>query len=146
MDDKLTAISSSNGIGSGEGSNTQTATNSRKIFADVLPHYLAMGMTSDEFYNQDHELVIAYRKAYKEKRKKANEDMWLQGLYVYHAVSRVAPLLVPFAKHPKPEPYLDKPLPFYEESEEEQEETAVEERAIAYMKAKMLEVNKKFGV
>lgn len=146
MDDKLTAISSSNGIGSGEGSNTQTATNSRKIFSEVFPQYLVMGMTSDEFYNQDHELVIAYRKAYKEKRKRANEDMWLQGLYVYHAVSRVAPLLVPFAKRPKAEPYLDKPLPFYEESEEEQEETAVEERAIAYMKAKMLEVNKKFGV
>lgn len=146
MDDKLTAISSSNGIGSGEGSNAQTATNSRKIFSEVLPQYLVMGMTSDEFYNQDHELVIAYRKAYKEKRKRTNEDMWLQGLYMYHAVSRVAPLLVPFAKRPKAEPYLDKPLPFYEESEEEQEETAVEERAIAYMKAKMLEVNKKFGV
>ena len=146
MDDKLTAISSSNGIGSGEGSNTQTATNSRKIFSEVFPQYLVMGMTSEEFYNQDHELVIAYRKAYKEKRKKANEDMWLQGLYMYHAVSRVAPLLVPFAKRPKAEPYLDKPLPLYEENKEEQEETAVEERAIAYMKAKMLEVNKKFGV
>lgn len=146
MDDKLTAISSSNGIGSGEGSITQTATNSRKIFADVLPHYLVMGMTSDEFYNQDHELVIAYRKAYKDKRKRDNEDMWRQGLYVYQAISRVAPLLIPFNKNPKPEPYLDKPIPMFEEDAKQQEESDVENKGIAYMKAKMLEINKKFGV
>ena len=144
MDDKLTAISSSNGIGSGEGINTQTATNSRKIFSDCFPLYLAMGMTSDEFYNQDHELVIAYRKAYKLKRTRDNEDMWRQGLYVYQAVSRVAPLLIPFNKHPKAEPYLDKPFPMFEEDEQEKE-SAVENKGIAYMKAKMLEINKKFG-
>ncbi|MBR6984163.1 MAG: hypothetical protein IKH75_11690 [Ruminococcus sp.] len=144
MDDKLTAISSSNGIGGGEGSNTQTATNSRKIFADVLPHYLAMGMTSDEFYNQDHELVIAYRKGYKLERKQRNEDLWLQALYVYQAVSRVSPLFNPFNKHPKPEPYLNKPFALYDEDREE-EKSAVEDKGIAYMKAKMIEINKKFG-
>lgn len=146
MDDNLTAISSSNGIGSGEGSNTQTATNSRKIFSGCFPSYLAMGMTYDEFYNQDHELVIAYRKAYKMKRNRDNEDMWRQGLYVYQAISRVAPLLVPFSKHPKAEPYLDKPIPMFEEDAKESEKSAVENKGIAYMKAKMLEINKKFGV
>lgn len=147
MDDKLTAISSSNGIGSGEGSNTQTATNSRKFFADVFPHYLVMGMTADEFYNQDHELVIAYRKAYKEKRIRANEDMWLQGLYVYQAVARVAPLLIPFAKNPQAEPYLKEPIPMYEEEQAEQaKESAVENnKGIAYMKAMMNVINKKFN-
>ena len=147
MDDKLTVISSSNGIGRGEGSNTQPPANSRKIFADMLPQYLAMGMTSDEYYKQDCELVIAYRKADKLKRIRANEDMWLQGLYVYQAVARVAPLLIPFAKHPQAEPYLKEPIPMYEEEQTEQaKESAVEnDRGIAYMKAMMNVINKKFG-
>ena len=145
MDDNITVISSSNGIGSGEGSNTQTATNSRKIFADCFPAYLVMGMTYDEFYNQDHELVKAYRKAYKDKRRQANEDMWRQGLYTYIAISKVAPLLVPFAKRPKAEPYISKPLPMFEEDEQDAE-SAVEDKGLAYMKAKMIEINKKFGV
>ena len=104
-----------------------------------------MGMTSDEFYNQDHELVIAYRKAYKDKRRQANEDMWRQGLYTYIAISKVAPLLVPFAKNPKAEPYISKPLPMFEEDEQDAE-SAVEDKGLAYMKAKMIEINKKFGV
>lgn len=145
MDDKLTAISSSNGIGGGEGS-PKTPTTSRELFAKVFPAYLAMGMTYDEFYNQDHELVIAYRKASEMKREKENADMWLQGLYVYQAVARVAPLLIPFAKHPKAEPYLDKPIPLTKEKAEKESKQAVEDKGIAYMKAKMIEINKKFGL
>lgn len=149
MDDKLTAVSSSNGIGSGESSDTQPATNSRELFAKLFPYYLAMGMTYDEFYDQDHELVIAYRKAEKMKQERqqeqSNYDKWLQGLYVYQAVSRVAPLLIPFNKHPKAEPYLDKPIPLTKEDAERDSNKAVENKGIAYMKAKMIELNKRFG-
>ena len=148
MDDKLTVISSSNGIGRGESSNTQPPANSRKIFADMLPRYLAMGMTSDEYYKQDCELVIAYRKAEKMKREKENADMWLQGLYVYQAVSRVAPLLIPFNKNPKAEPYLKEPIPMFEEEQhtEQAKKSAVEnDKGIAYMNAMMNVINKKFG-
>ena len=133
-------------MGSGEGSNTQTATNSRTLFAKLFPSYLAMGMSYDDFYNRDHELVIAYREAEKMKREKENADMWLQGLYVYQAVTRVAPLLAPFAKHPKADPYLDKPIPLTEEEAERESKQAVENKGIAYMKAKMIEINKKFGL
>ena len=145
MDDKLTAVSSSNCIGSGEGSNTRSATSSRELFAEVFPAYLAMGMSYNEFYPEDHELVIAYRKAYEKKRRQDNEDMWRQGLYVYQAIARVAPLLIPFNKNPKAEPYLDKPIPMFEKDARQQEKTAAENKGIAYMKAKMLEINKKFG-
>ena len=148
MDDKLTVISSSNGIGGGEGSNTQPTTNSRKIFADMFPQYLAMGMTYDEYYKQDCELVIAYRKAEKMKWIKANEDMWRQGLYIYQAVSRVAPLLIPFAKNPKAEPYLKEPIPLFEEEQhtEQAKKSAVDnDKGIAYMNAMMNVINKKFG-
>lgn len=146
MDDKLTAVSSSNGIGSGESSDTQPATNSRELFAKIFPKYLAMGMSYDEFYDKDHELVIAYRKAYKDKRRQANEDMWRQGVYVYQAIVRAAPLLIPFNKNPKPEPYLDKPIPMFEEDVENEKDSAVANKGLAYMQAMMISINKKFGI
>lgn len=146
MDDKLTAVSSSNGIGSGESSDTQPATNSRELFAKIFPKYLAMGMSYDEFYDKDHELVIAYRQAYKDKRRQANEDMWRQGLYVYQAIARVAPLLIPFNKKPKAEPYLDKPIPMFEEDAENEKDSAVANKGMAYMQAMMISINKKFGI
>jgi len=148
VDDELTAISSSNGMCvEGEGSNTQTLDSCRKLFDKALPDYLVMGMTYDEFFNKDHTLVIAYRKAYELKRKKENEDMWLQGAYVYEAIARIAPLLIPFNKHPKPEPYLDKPYPMFgkETSDENAESQAVTDRGFAYMQAQMMKVNKKFN-
>lgn len=146
MDGNITAVSSSNGIGSGESSDTQPATNSRELFAKIFPKYLAMGMSSDEFYNQDHELVIAYRQAYKDKRRQDNEDMWRQGLYVYQAIARVAPLLIPFNKKPKAEPYLDKPIPMFEEDMENEKSSAVANKGMAYMQAMMISINKKFGI
>ena len=103
-------------------------------------------MSYDEFYDKDHELVIAYRKAYKDKRRQANEDMWRQGLYVYQAISRVAPLLIPFNKNPKAEPYLDKPIPMFEEDVEKEKDSAVVNKGLAYMQAMMISINKKFGI
>ena len=103
-------------------------------------------MTYNEFYKQDHTLVIAYRQARKLKREMKNEELWLQGAYVYHAVSRIAPLLIPFNEHPKVEPYLDKPFPLSdEETEADAKSNAVADKGKAYMYAQMLKFNKKFG-
>lgn len=148
MDGELTAIPSSTVENvEGASSNTQTLDTCREIFDKAFPHYLAMGMTYSEFYKEDHTLAIAYRKAYELKRKRDNEDMWLQGAYVYEAISRVSPLLIPFNKHPKPEPYLDKPYPIFEKKlpDENAKSKAVIDRGVAYMQSMMLSINKKFG-
>lgn len=148
MDGELTAIPSSTvGKSGGEGSDTDTPDSCREIFDKAFPHYLAMGMTYDEFYRKDHTLTIAYRRAYEEKRKQANQDFWLIGAYVYQAITRSAPLLIPFNQHPKAEPYLDKPFPLYEDdnADENAESKAVEEKGLAYMFSQMQKVNAKFG-
>ena len=44
-----------------------------------------MGMTYEQYWDMSPYLVIAYRRAYKLKREIANEQAWLQGLYVYDA-------------------------------------------------------------
>jgi len=151
VDDELTAISSSNGMQvGGVGSTAETPDTCRSIFDKAFPTYLAMGMTYDEFYNKDHTLAIAYRKAFDMKRDQANSDMWLQGVYVYEAIARVAPLLVPFAKHPKAEPYLEKPFPIRKVNsepagKEAAESNAVNDKGMAYMFAQMMKINSKFG-
>ena len=147
MDDELTAISSSNGMQVGGAVEVpQTPDSYRELFDKAFPSYLAMGMTYDEFYNKDHTLAIAYRKAYRIKRKQENQDMWLLGGYVYDAITRVSPLFNPFNSHPKPMPYLDKPFPMYEEETGENAKSkAVADKGLVYMQAQMIKFNKKFG-
>lgn len=149
MDGELTAIPSSTvGKVGDSDSNTTIPNTYRDIFDKALPSYLAMGMTYDEFYKKDHTLVISYREAYKRRQEEKNTDMWLQGYYVYEAVARVAPLLIPFNQHPKAEAYLDKPIPLFDKGEsiEEAQAKAVADKGLAYMQAQMAKINKRFGL
>ena len=57
------------------------------IFKEVLPFYLFIGMTNDEFYFQDVELAKCYRQVYEIKEDRHNSHMWLQGMYIYDAIS-----------------------------------------------------------
>ena len=47
---------------------------------------MSIGMTYDEFWNQDVAMVRAYRKAHELKRRQQNEALWMQGLYVRDAL------------------------------------------------------------
>ena len=47
---------------------------------------MSIGMTYDEFWNQDVATVRAYRKAHDLKRRQQNESLWMQGLYVRDAL------------------------------------------------------------
>ena len=42
---------------------------------------MSIGMTYDEFWNQDVAMVRAYRKADELKRRRQNETLWMQGWY-----------------------------------------------------------------
>ena len=150
MDGELTAIPSSTVEvvgGEGEKPLTRTPDSCREIFEKAFPSYLALGMTYDEYYRQDHTLVADYRIAYKRKMEQKNQDMWLQGAYVYEAIRRVAPLLIPFNEHPQEAPYLDKPFPMSGEEDDTQDAKlkAVADKGLAYMQAQMIKFNKKFG-
>ena len=66
-------------------------------------------MTPEQFWHQDSTLVIAYRKAEELRQRKQDCDAWLQGLYVYHAIGALVPVLRAFGSG-KAEPYLEAPL------------------------------------
>ena len=93
-------------------------------------------------------LAKYYRKAYELQRKRRNEDLWLQGMYIYEALCDVSPILHAFAKRgTKPHPYTDRPYSITNEDREEEQklrEQREREKAKQYMLGKMAKINKRF--
>lgn len=126
-----------------------------EIFKKAFPHYLAIGMTYDQFWNQDVELVKAYREADEIRRYRKNQDMWLQGAYIYEALLDASPALrTSFSKHPpKPVPYMQQPYELYTSKEKLDESSSrkqltqqekSDKKAKAMMEMFMVSINKKF--
>jgi hypothetical protein len=65
---------------------TQEKTYSQ-IFEESFPFYLAIGMSYVEYWEGDLKLAQYYRKAYRIKQEEFNNNAWLQGMYIYDAVS-----------------------------------------------------------
>ena len=65
---------------------TQRKTNTQ-IFEESFPFYLAIGMSYAEYWEGDPILAQYYRKAYQVKQDEINYNAWLQGMYVYDAIS-----------------------------------------------------------
>lgn len=94
-----------------------------EIFEDVCPYYMSIGMSYDDFWNGDPEMAKYYRKAEKIRMKRENRNLWLQGLYIYHAVGDLAPILRFRTRGSvKAEPYLSEPFAIDEEEQKEREE------------------------
>ena len=117
-------------------------------FYEAFPFYLSIGMTPDQYWDGDPTLAKYYRKAHELQRKRRNEDLWLQGMYIYEALCDVSPILQAFAKRgTKPHPYTDRPYSITSEDREEErklKEQRDREKAKQYMLSKMAKINKMF--
>ena len=92
-------------------------------FYEAFPFYLSIGMTAEQYWDQDCNLTKYYRKAFEMKQDRKNEELWLQGFYIYDALCAVSPLLHAFAKNgTTAQPYLDKPVPRTAKEAREREE------------------------
>lgn len=115
---------------------------------DSFAYYLAIGMPASEYWHGDPDLVKGYRKADEIRTKRRNYELWLQGMYVYEAISDISPLLHAFAKKgTMAKPYPDKPYPITKKEIQErkkEEEKRQYEQTKAAIHAMMIGVNKKF--
>lgn len=112
-------------------------------FYKVFPFYLAIGMTYDQFWNDDCLLAKYYREAYELKKKLKNEELWLQGMYFYEALCDVSPVLNAFAKKgTKPLKYPTEPYPLNEKEIVDRKE-AERKRRVEMMKQQFIEKSKK---
>ena len=80
-----------------------------EVFYQCLPHYLAMGMSADEFWNCDPRMYRVYREKDRIATEKQNEMLWIQGAYVYQAILLAAPRLNSI-KPEEPLPYPEQPF------------------------------------
>ena len=124
-------------------------TSPRKLFSEffeeVCPIYLAMGMTWSQFWLDEPELAIAYRKADAIKKRRKNEELWLEGMYMAEALSATVGNM--FSKGQK-HTYPAEPFPITEDEQRERrerEEKARMERMKAAFIAKSLQVNTRLG-
>lgn len=116
-----------------------------KMFDDLFPYYLSIGMTYEMYWLGDPELVRMYRKAEEIRAHRRNNELWQQGRYIYDTILRLTPSLNAF-KPKEPLDYMDEPYPLtrkeYLEMMERKERKQMEE-----MRDKMLararEINKK---
>lgn len=104
------------------------------------------GMTAYEYWDDDCTLAIAYRKKNELEKERNNQQLWLQGLYIYKALTCVAPVMRAFSKATKPLPYPDEPFPLTEKTikeAKEREEQVEKEAQKAKLTAWMDRVNSK---
>lgn len=117
-------------------------------FYEVFPYYLSIGMTYEQFWEGDCTLTKYYRKADEIRKERRNEELWLQGMYIYEALCEVSPVLHAFAKKgTKPLPYSTKPYAITESQhkrDEEEKERKIAEKGKRLMEAIMLSNNKRF--
>lgn len=139
-------------LSSNEGSGGVTATAPLKTytekFNELFPYYLSLGMTEEQYWDRDCLLVKAFRKAEELKTDRKNQEMWLQGAYIYEALCRVSPILHAFAKKgTKPVPYLAEPFAINEKQAEYKEEEKAKktfDKGKTLMEGFMAMHNKKF--
>ena len=147
MDSKLVSSSLSATEGSEHNSSLPYFTYTEKFY-EMFPYYLSIGMTYEQYWEGDCALVKYYRKAEEIRNERRNQELWLQGMYVYEAVCDVSPILHAFAKKgAKPHPYPAKPYAISEKQirqEREEKERKIAEKGKRFMEALMQSNNKRF--
>ncbi len=109
-------------------------------FSDMLDrscaYYMAIGVPYDVFWNGDYTSLKFYYEAYNLMLEERNREMWLQGFYVFDAVS-VALANAFKDKGKPPEKYMEEPLRITEmtELEKEQEQEKILEKFKNQLKA-----------
>lgn len=94
------------------------------MFDDLCPVYMVYGMSYDEFWYGKPELAVAYRKAHRLRIEQTNQQLWLQGLYVFNAVS----VAIGNALSKHKQKYIQEPIQIFPPTEDEKQAKAEETR------------------
>lgn len=100
----------SNRLISQEKSEQVEDTSLTKLFEEKCPIFMSYGMSYDEYWYGEPYRAMFYLQAYKIKVRQKDEQMWMQGMYIYEALCDVSPILHAFSKKgTKPLPYSHAP-------------------------------------
>lgn len=116
-----------------------------EIFEENFPFYLAIGMSYREYWEGDAELARYFRKAYMIKQEEQNHLSWLQGLYIYDALTTSLHNALRDKKTQKRD-YPKKPYEFNHKEKTEKEkarEVAIEQQKAAAWMENFVRINQK---
>lgn len=100
-----------------------------EFFNEWFPFYLSVGMTFEQYWDQDSALVIPYFRAYMLKRDEKNYFAWLTGFYVYYGHSvALSNFGAGLAGKKGKEEYMKEPAQIRPKTEEEKEAAAEAKR------------------
>jgi len=102
-------------------------------------------MTYEQFWDGDVDIAKAYRKAHEIKRREYDQQAWVQGAYIYHAIGALAPALKAFAKG-QVKPYLEHPFTYEEQPKAtvKSKEERSDEKALTWMEMWAISFNENF--
>ena len=119
-----------------------------EIFEKQFPYYLSIGMSERQYWDGDCSLTRSYREAERLRKQRVNEEMWLQGMYIYDAIGSLSPILRAFSKKgTKPEPYVPEAYPISKKTMNEaktRKDMKVYNKGLARMQAFMAKGKEKF--
>ena len=101
-----------------------------------MPTYLAIGMSSEEFWHGDPRLARAYREAERIRRDNRYLAEWRYGVYVYEALLTASPAFREISKgvkHEYPKEPLFSATPPKEMSQEEKDKALMEKNKAVFM-------------
>ena len=116
-------------------------------FDEMCGYYLSIGMSYEDYWDGDCEMVKYYRRKDELDISRMNFELWLQGAYIYEALLYVSPTYDSFSKHRTPQPYREQPIPLTEKEadrQQEERERKIMETNRAAMEEAMIKVNKRF--
>ncbi len=110
-----------------------------------MPAYLAFGMSYELYWEAEPQVAVAFRKADEIRRKRLNQELWLNGIYMTEALKATVGNML--SKGSKFE-YPNEPMAVTQAEAEERRERARRaqmERIKASFTARALSVNAKMG-
>lgn len=109
------------------------------VLDKLCAYYMALGVSADEFWNGDPTLLKYYAERHRIAVEQQNEQMWLQGVYFYEAISTA--LAQAFSKHTNAK-YPEKPHRLTPLSEDEQE--LENKKKVEEFRAQLMAVGRRF--
>ena len=101
-----------------------------KQFYELFPYYLSIGMTYEQYWESDPMLAKYFRQADELRNERKNQELWLQGLYMYNALAAIMPV----KKGEEQPKYPEKPFTI---SEKQRKREKIEEEKARFEKGKM---------
>lgn len=104
-----------------------------EFFREQCIVYMSIGMSYEEFWEKDIDLVKFYREAEQLRQKRRDYDLWLQGRYIYDALCAVSPVLQAFAPQgTRAMPYIEEPYPRTKKDLVERQRKIIKKNAEAF--------------